>query len=105
MKEEQAYLCPVTATLSVIGGLWKPIILFALQKGSKRFGQLSAIIPGISRKILTEQLKELEQQGLITRTEFKELPPRVVYELSTKGQSLKPLMDAMSNWGNEYVLS
>jgi DNA-binding HxlR family transcriptional regulator len=77
----------------------------SLQKGSKRFGQLAAIIPGISRKILTEQLKELEQQGMITRTEFKEIPPRVVYELTTKGQSLKPLMDAMSNWGNEYVLS
>ena len=75
-----------------------------MSNGSKRFGQLDAIITGISRKILTEQLKELEADGLITRTEYKEIPPRVVYELSEKGKSLKPVMKAMCNWGTENVL-
>ncbi|MBA2612808.1 MAG: helix-turn-helix transcriptional regulator [Bacteroidetes bacterium] len=103
MKKE-VYQCPVTATLSVIGGRWKPIIIWTLSNGSKRFGQLDAIITGISRKILTEQLKELEADGLITRTEYKEIPPRVVYELSEKGKSLKPVMKAMCNWGTENVL-
>lgn len=104
MKNE-VYKCPVTATLSVIGGRWKPIIIWTLSGGAKRFGQLDAIIAGISRKILTEQLKELEADGLITRTEYKEIPPRVVYELSMKGKSLKPVMKAMCNWGTEHVLN
>ena len=66
---------------------------------------MAAIIAGISRKVLTEQLRELEEHGLITRTEFKETPPKVVYELSEKGKSLKPVMKAMCNWGTEYVLN
>lgn len=103
MKKEK-YECPVTATLTVIGGRWKPIIIWTLSNGSKRFGQLDAIITGISRKILTEQLKELEASGLIIRTEYKEIPPRVVYELSEKGKSLKPVMKAMSIWGTEHVI-
>lgn len=102
--ENEIYRCPVTATLSVIGGRWKPIIIWTLSHGNKRFGQLDAIIEGISRKILTEQLKELEADGLIIRTEYKEIPPKVVYELSEKGQSLMPVMLAMSNWGSEHVL-
>lgn len=102
--ERGEYECPVTATLSVIGGRWKPIIIWSLSGGSKRFGQLDAIIGGISRKVLTEQLKELEEDGLITRTEYREIPPRVVYELSEKGKTLKPVMMAMCNWGMEHVL-
>ena len=104
MKTKE-YQCPVTATLTIIGGRWKPIIIWVLTNGSKRFGQLAAIISGISRKVLTEQLRELEADGLIVRTEFKEIPPRVVYELSEKGKSLKPVMKAMSNWGTENVLN
>ncbi len=104
MKKEE-YQCPVTATLSIIGGRWKPIVIWALFNGGKRFGQLDAIIEGISRKVLTEQLKELEAHGLITRTVFKETPPKVVYELSAKGKSLKPVMKAMCNWGTEHVLN
>lgn len=104
MKTKE-YQCPVTATLTIIGGRWKPIIIWTLTNGPKRFGQLDAIITGISRKVLTEQLKEMEEDGLITRTEFKEIPPRVVYELSAKGKSLKPVMKAMCNWGTEHVLN
>ena len=102
--EEHEYQCPVAATLGIIGGRWKPIIIWVLMNGSKRFGQLHAIIGDISRKILTEQLKELEADGLITRTEYKEIPPRVVYELSEKGNTLKPIIKAMNDWGTEYIV-
>lgn len=104
MPQAKRYECPVTATLSVIGGRWKPILLWTLSNGSKRFGQLDAIIAGISRKILTEQLKELESSGLIIRTQYNETPPRVEYALSEKGKTLKPVMKAMSEWGSIHVL-
>ena len=102
--EEHNYQCPVAATLGIIGGRWKPIIIWVLMNGSKRFGQLHAIIGDISRKILTEQLKELEAAGLIIRTEYKEIPPRVVYELSEKGETLKPIIKAMNDWGTENIV-
>ena len=105
MAKAQTYQCPVTATLSVIGGRWKPILIYTLSNGSKRFGQLDAIITGISRKILTEQLRDLESNGLVVRTQYNETPPRVEYSLSKKGKTLKPLKQAMCEWGNEYVLS
>ena len=104
MAKAQTYQCPVTATLSVIGGRWKPILLWTLSNGSKRFGQLDAIITGISRKILTEQLKELETSGLIIRTQYNETPPRVEYALSEKGKTLKPVMKAMCEWGTTHVM-
>jgi len=102
--KKQKHQCPVTATLSVIGGKWKPIIIWNLTGSKKRFGQLDAIITGISRKVLTEQLKELEKDDLIIRTEYKEMPPRVVYELSKKGNSLITVMEAISNWGLENMI-
>lgn len=105
MTKAQIYHCPVTATLSVIGGRWKPILLWTLSSGSKRFGQLDAIITGISRKILTEQLKDLEANGLITRTQYNETPPRVEYALSERGKTLKPLLKAMGEWGMEHVIN
>lgn len=105
MSKTVIYQCPVTATLSVIGGRWKPILLYTLSNGSKRFGQLDAIISGISRKILTEQLRELEASGLVIRKQFSETPPRVEYSLSERGKTLKPLMQAMCKWGTENVLS
>jgi DNA-binding HxlR family transcriptional regulator len=104
MAKQVAIQCPVTATLGVIGGRWKPIILWTLSGGSRRFGQLDAIITGISRKILTEQLKDFEASGLITRTQYNETPPRVEYALSEKGKTLQPVMQAMCKWGEEYVL-
>jgi DNA-binding HxlR family transcriptional regulator len=102
--EKHEYQCPVAATMDIIGGRWKPIIIWVLLNGTKRFGQLHAIIGDISRKILTEQLKELEAAGLIIRTEFKEIPPRVMYELSQKGETLKPIIQAMNEWGAENIL-
>lgn len=105
MKDcQNANDCPVTAALTVIGGRWKPVILWVLCGGHRRFGQLDAQISGISRKILTEQLRELEADGLITRTAYAEIPPRVEYALSAKGESLRPLLKIICDWGTLHVL-
>lgn len=95
--------CPVTATLDFIGGKWKTIILYHLSFGTRRFGALQARIPQISRKVLTQQLKELENDGLIVREQFKELPPRVEYRLSELGASLGPVFQVLSKWGRTHV--
>ncbi|MEM9326730.1 MAG: helix-turn-helix domain-containing protein [Bacteroidota bacterium] len=91
--------CPVTRAVSFIGGRWKPIILYSLTGGSLRFGQLAAYIPTISRKMLTEQLRELERDGLVTRTAYAEIPPRVEYALSEIGKTVIPVMNVMCEWG------
>lgn len=96
--------CPMTATLEYIGGRWKCIILFYLTTGTRRFGEIAARIPAISRKVLTQQLKELERDGLILRKEYKEIPPRVEYALTDLGQSLSPVFKAISDWGKHYIL-
>jgi DNA-binding HxlR family transcriptional regulator len=86
-------------TVHYIGGKWKPIILIRLIKGPVRFGKLTIQIPDISRKILTQQLRELEEDGLILRHEYQEKPPRVEYELSERGKTLIPVLKAMFDWG------
>ncbi|WP_290845232.1 helix-turn-helix domain-containing protein [Flavobacterium sp.] len=91
--------CPVVATLEKIGGRWKSIILFQLTYGTRRFGEIAVRIPSISRKVLTEQLRELEKDGLIFRQEFRETPPRVEYTLTEMGVSLSPIFDQMAVWG------
>ncbi len=96
--------CPVTATLEIIGGKWKPIILYCLVARKRRFGEIAVRIPQISRKVLTEQLKELEHDGLISRERFKEIPPRVEYALTELGESLSPVFQAMENWGNQHII-
>lgn len=97
--------CPVTATLELIGGKWKTIILYALTLGTRRFGELAVRIPNISRKVLTQQLKELERDGLIKRQQFKEIPPRVEYSLTDLGISLSPVFDQMQLWGENNILA
>lgn len=89
--------------LSVIGGKWKPIIIARLDKSSKRFGQLDASIIGISRKVLTTQLKELVDDKLISRTSFDEIPPRVEYTLTDKGRELIPIFKEIGKWGKYLV--
>ena len=91
--------CPITATMEVIGGKWKPIILYHLTFGTRRFGEISARIPNISRKVLTQHLKELEKDGLISRRQFKEIPPRVEYSLTEKSVSLKAVFHEIAEWG------
>ena len=96
--------CPVTATLELIGGKWKPSILYHLMPGTKRFGEIAIRIPSVSRKVLTEQLKELEKDGLIVRKQYNEIPPRVEYTLTTLGRSLSSVFNQMAIWGNENLL-
>ncbi|SHF40436.1 transcriptional regulator, HxlR family [Flavobacterium fontis] len=102
--KEKTNLCPVSAVLELIGGKWKPIILYCLRTETRRFGEIAARIPSLSRKVLTDQLKELEQDQLIIRVQYNEIPPRVEYSLSPRGKSLAPLLEAMEKWGNEHVL-
>lgn len=100
----EIFECPVTATLGVIGGKWKPIILFLLLQGTRRFGEIAVRIPAISRKVLTEQLKELERDQLIIRKQYKEIPPRVEYSVTELGTSLAPMFGEMALWGNKHIL-
>ncbi|MBC7554307.1 MAG: helix-turn-helix transcriptional regulator [Taibaiella sp.] len=104
MKNEKFALitdCPVTVTLEFIGGRWKSIILYTLSAGTRRFGELSVRIPTISRKVLTQQLRELETHGLVKRVQFNEIPPRVEYSLTDLGLSLNKVMFEMERWGTE----
>ena len=96
--------CPVEATLALIGGKYKALILWRLSGGTLRFSQLQKHIPATAR-MLTLQLRELEQDGLITRTVYPEVPPRVEYEMTDLGRSLMPILTAMRNWGAEYLRS
>lgn len=95
--------CPVTYCLQIIGGKWKPIILFLLSNGVNRFGVMRRAIAGISKQMLTKQLRELEADGVVHRQVFAEVPPRVEYELTEKGESLLPVITAMKVWGEPYV--
>ena len=95
--------CPLTMSLEVIGGKWKPLIIYNLNRSTKRFGQLDATIPGISRKVLTDQLSQLVKDQLVIRTAFAETPPRVEYCLSPKGKELVPILKAIAKWGNYLV--
>lgn len=94
--------CAVEVTLSVMGGTWKPIILFHLLHGKKRFGELGRSIGGITQRMLTLQLRELEEAAIVQRTVYAEVPPRVDYELTELGRSLQPVLIAMRNWGQGY---
>lgn len=93
----------VGVTLRVIGGKWKPLILWHLNKNPVRFGQLMRKMPGITQKMLTQQLRELEEDKLIIRNVFPEVPPRVEYSLSEYGSTLGPVLQAMSDWGKKHV--
>jgi DNA-binding HxlR family transcriptional regulator len=88
--------------MAIIGNKWKPLIVYVLQKRKVRFGQLDAYIPLITRKVLTEQLKELEDDGLVIREAFSELPPRVEYSLTKKGLELLPILNTIIKWNEKY---
>ena len=97
--------CPVETTLTLIGDKWKVLILRDLMTGTKRFGELKRSVGGVSQKVLTAQLRAMEDSGLLTRTVYAEVPPRVEYTLTALGQSLKPILDAMQSWGEGYKAS
>ncbi|MGN1084832.1 MAG: winged helix-turn-helix transcriptional regulator [Lachnospiraceae bacterium] len=97
--------CPVETTLALIGDKWKVLILRDLMPGTKRFGELKKSIGSVSQKVLTAQLRDMEESGLVNRKVYAEVPPRVEYSLTELGQSLKPILDAMWNWGEDYKAS
>lgn len=94
--------CPVETTLSLMGDKWKVLIVRALLTGTKRFGELKKSLGSISQKVLTQNLRAMEQSGLINRKVYAEVPPRVEYSLTETGLSLKPIHDVMWKWGMEY---
>ena len=94
--------CPVETTLMLIGDKWKVLILRDLMPGTKRFGELKKSIGSVSQKVLTAQLREMERSGLLTRTVYPEVPPRVEYSLSELGNSMRPIISAMEQWGLGY---
>ena len=94
--------CPVETTLTLISDKWKVLILRDLMPGTKRFGELKKSIGNVSQKVLTSQLRQMEESGLLTRKVYAEVPPRVEYTLTGLGCSLKPIMDAMWTWGEQY---
>lgn len=100
MNEE---LCPVSATIGLIGGKYKSLILWNLVDGTLRFGELKKMIPNATPKMLTQQLRELENDKLIVRTVYPVVPPKVEYSLSEFGMSIKPILDIMYNWGQGYL--
>lgn len=103
LTKEELPECPVATTVQLIGNKWKLLILRNLiYNGTQRFGDFIKTIPAISKRVLTDNLRSLEDDGLIEREVFAEVPPRVEYSLSELGKSLKPILDAMFDWGTEY---
>ena len=94
--------CPVETTLTLIGDKWKVLILRDLLPGTKRFGELKKSIGSVSQKVLTAQLRDMEAKGLVHRQVYAEVPPRVEYSLTDLGKSLKPILEAMQDWGRYY---
>jgi DNA-binding HxlR family transcriptional regulator len=94
--------CPVEATLDVIGGRWKGVILFHLLGGTRRFGELRKLLPGVTQRMLTLQLRELEADGVVRREVYREVPPKVEYSLTEFGASLEPILVQMRDWGERY---
>ena len=105
MMKRELPACPVETTLTLIGDKWKVLILRDLLPGAKRFGELRKSVGNVSQKVLTTQLLAMEDNGLLTRTVYPEVPPRVEYSLTELGLSLKPILDAMWDWGEEYKAS
>jgi DNA-binding HxlR family transcriptional regulator len=97
--QRRTYGCPVEVPISLIGGRWKPIILWYLLGGPRRNGELRRLIQRISQKMLTQQLRELEADGLVSRRVYDHVPPKVVYSLTRQGRTLEPILRALCDWG------
>jgi DNA-binding HxlR family transcriptional regulator len=102
-KNGKTYHCTVEATLDVIGGKWKPLILWHLGDSVMRFGELQKSLPGVNAKMLTKQLRELEEDGVIRRKVYPEVPPRVEYSITEFGKTLIPILEALCTWGAQYL--
>ncbi|PLT27606.1 winged helix-turn-helix transcriptional regulator [Peribacillus deserti] len=101
--EKKKYNISVEATLEVIGGKWKCVILCHLTHGKKRTSELKRLMPGITQKMLTQQLRELEEDGVINRIVYNQIPPKVEYELSEYGRSLEGILDSLCAWGAAHI--
>lgn len=100
------YTCPITATMKVLGGKWKPILINAIYfTAPARFGELKRSVNGITQSMLTQQLRELEEDGIISRKIYAEIPPRVEYTLTEFGLTLSPILQSMAKWGKEYRIN
>lgn len=102
-KNGKTFHCPVEAALEVIGGKWKPLIVWALKDNVMRFGELQKELPGVNTKMLTKQLRELEEDRVISRKIYPEVPPRVEYTITDFGRTLVPVLEALCTWGAEYL--
>lgn len=105
INKKELPACPVETTLMLIGDKWKVLILRDLMDGTKRFGELKKSVGNVTQKVLTAQLRSMEESGLVERTVYAEVPPRVEYNLTALGKSLKPILDVMWDWGTEYKKS
>lgn len=102
-KLQPEYTCAIDLVIDIIGGKWKVLLLWNLNEGTKRFNELQRSVPGIARKMLAQQLRELEEHGLVERTVYDEVPPRVEYTTTDLGRGLQPALYAMCRWGDEYA--
>ncbi|MCO5387307.1 MAG: helix-turn-helix transcriptional regulator [Desulfosporosinus sp.] len=102
LTKEEMPACPVATTVQLIGSKWKLLIMRNLLAGTQRFGELKKSIPGISQKVLTDSLRSMEEDGIITRKVYAEVPPRVEYSLNELGESMRPIISAMEQWGTAY---
>lgn len=104
LTKDELPFCPVATTVDLIGNKWKLLIMRELLKGTKRFNELHKALDGISQKVLTENLRKMEEDGIVNREVHPVIPPHVDYSLSELGDSLKPIIDAMSDWGTSYII-
>ncbi|MDY3258136.1 MAG: helix-turn-helix domain-containing protein [Ruminococcus callidus] len=105
LKKEELPECPVATTVQLIGNKWKLLILRNLRMRPWRFNELQKSLEGISQKVLTQSLRSMESDGIVVRTVYAEVPPRVEYSLSKLGETMSPILDAMEKWGNDYKAS
>jgi DNA-binding HxlR family transcriptional regulator len=103
-RHKQYTNCPIEAALDAIGGKWKAILLFRIIEDTRRFNELRRLIPNVTQRTLTNQLRELEQDGLITRKIYAQVPPKVEYSATELGDSLKPIIEALSEWSEQCLL-
>lgn len=99
---DKPFRCPVEFTIDVLGGKWKPLILYYLLDGTHRFGELQRRLPHVTRRMLTQHLRELERDGIVHRQVYPQVPPMVEYSLTEMGRSLKPVLLTMLDWGGRY---
>ena len=104
-EKSEEHICAVESAINEIGGKWKPLILYTLKEGKLRFTEINRKVPGISPRMLTKTLRELEKDVIIHRKVFPQVPPRVEYNLTPKGESVIPILDSLCKWGKEYCES